>query len=132
MKKELFEFFSNLCETHNAISDENSLALNIDVEGTFGLNSLQSIKYLAINKQNDTIWLLIGTDEHDADWEDMSRLSETELRYLKRQVVLNDEAEAYVKAQVEKNGGNTVYQQTLMLEAYKAGANARMLIGKKI
>lgn len=76
-------YFSMLCFENNAYSENSAYKLNLDVEGTSGLSTLQSLKYISIFEDYEgIIWISEGTNGDDMEWKEMDDYPTDSLLYI--------------------------------------------------
>lgn len=83
LREAIRAYFKRLCCYHDADCEEKAFRVNIDVEGTIGLSSLQSIKYLAVYEDDEGIVRFsCGIFDEDAVWKEIDDYSIETLTYI--------------------------------------------------
>lgn len=83
LRESIRAYFKRLCCYYDADCEEKAFRLDIDVEGTMGLSSLQSIKYLAMYEDDEGIVRFsCGVHDEDAAWEEIDDYTIETLTYI--------------------------------------------------
>lgn len=83
LRESIRAYFKRLCCYYDADCEEKAFRLDIDVEDTMGLSSLQSIKYLAMYEDDEGIVRFsCGVYDEDAAWEEIDDYSIETLTYI--------------------------------------------------